>query len=131
LFTKGDSRRRDEGAILLRIVFDENFNRRVINGLELRLPGLDLVIAQETELKGAKDPAVLAWAANRDRIIVTHDLDTMPKFAYDRIMVGQAMPGVIAVPQDLPIGRAIEDLLTVLECSEPSDFNNYVLYLPL
>ena len=115
----------------IRIAFDENFNRRVINGLELRLPGLDLVILQETELKGAKDPAVLAWAANEHRIVVTHDRDTMPKFAYDRIAGGRAMPGVIVVKQDLPIGRAIEDLLTVIECGEPSDFDNYVLYLPL
>lgn len=48
--------------MLRRFLFDENFNHRIVHGLQLRLPGLDFVIAQEIELKGAKDPELLEWA---------------------------------------------------------------------
>jgi hypothetical protein len=113
------------------LLFDENFNHRILHGLELRVPNLDYVVAQEIELKGAKDPDLLVWAAEQNRIVVTHDLETMLKYAYDRVAAGQRMPGVIAVPQSLPIGQAIEDLVTALECCEPDDIENSVLHLPL
>jgi len=29
------------------LLFDENFNHRIVHGLELRLPSLDFLIAQE------------------------------------------------------------------------------------
>ena len=41
------------------------------------------------------------------------------------------MPGVIAVPDSLAIGQAIEDLVTMIECSEQSEWENLVVYLPL
>lgn len=74
------------------LLFDENFNHRIIHGLQLRVPDLGCVIAQEMELKGAKDRKLLAWAATQNRVVVTHDLDTMLMFAYERITAGDAMP---------------------------------------
>jgi hypothetical protein len=117
--------------MLRRLLFDENFNHRIVHGLQLRVPDLDFVIAQEIELKGAKDPELLGWAATENRIVVTHDVDTLLKFAYERIVGGHLMPGVIAVPQNLPIGQAIGDLVTAIECSEASELENSVLHLPL
>lgn len=117
--------------MLRRFLFDENFNHRIVHGLQLRLPGLDFVIAQEIELKGAKDPELLEWAATENRIVVTHDVDTLLKFAYERIVGGHLMPGVIAVSQNLHIGQAIDDLVTAIECSEASELENSVLHLPL
>jgi len=73
----------------------------------------------------------LKWAATESRIVVTHDADTLLKFAYERIVGGQMMPGIIAVPQNLTIGQAIDDLTTVIECSDASDLENAVLHLPL
>jgi hypothetical protein len=41
------------------------------------------------------------------------------------------MPGVIAVPDSLAIGQAIEELITLIACSEPQEWENLVIYLPL
>ena len=41
------------------------------------------------------------------------------------------MPGVIAVPDDLPIGRVIEDLAVFVECAAPAELRSLVIYLPL
>ena len=92
--------------MLSSLLLDENFNHRILHGLVLRLLDLDYVAAQEIELKGKEDSEVLIWAAGNDRIIVTHDVETMPKYAYEHIAAGRRMPGVIVVPQSLPIGPA-------------------------
>jgi len=41
------------------------------------------------------------------------------------------MTGVIVVPETMPIGIAIEELLTVIECSEQTEYENQVLHLPV
>jgi hypothetical protein len=41
------------------------------------------------------------------------------------------MPGVCEVSREVPIGRAIEDLLTLAECSLEGEWEGQVLYLPL
>lgn len=50
---------------MLRLLIDENFDHRILRGLRLQIPGLDYVIVQETELRGIKDPLLLAWAAGQ------------------------------------------------------------------
>ncbi len=115
----------------MRFLTDENFNHRILRGLKLRVPSLDYIVAQETELQGTKDPVMLAGAAEQGRILLTHDVSTVPKYAYERIAAGQIMPGVIIVPETLPIGQAIEELVTVIECSEQSEYENQVVHLPL
>jgi hypothetical protein len=41
------------------------------------------------------------------------------------------MPGIIAIPDDLPIGQAIGQLHIVVVCLEENELENQVLYLPL
>jgi hypothetical protein len=116
---------------MLSLLMDENFNHRILRGLKLRLPGLDYQVVQEAGMAGMKDPPLLEEAARLNRVLVTHDLKTIPKYAYERVAAGKAMPGVIAVPDDLPTGRAIEELLIAIECGKPEDLTNQVLHLPL
>ena len=115
---------------MLRLLIDENFNQRILRGLRLRMPALDYVIVQET-MQGMQDPPLLREAAVLHRVLVTHDLKTIPRHAYARVAAGEPMPGIIAVPDDLPIGQAIEQLQIVVECSGENDLENQVLYLPL
>ncbi|MDT5123256.1 MAG: hypothetical protein QOC96_2738 [Acidobacteriota bacterium] len=82
---------------MLRLLLDENLNHRILRGLKLRLPDLDYILAQDAGLKGLPDTEVLAWAAEHQRILVTHDLKTIPRYAYARIVVGEQLPGVIAI----------------------------------
>lgn len=115
----------------MRLLFDENFNQRILRGLKLELPNLDFEIAQNVGLKGKTDPEVLEWASKNDCILVTHDLKTVPKYAYQRVSEDKKLVGVIAVPDDLSIGQAIDELIITIRCSLPDEFKNQVLYLPL
>ena len=116
---------------MLRLVSDENFNGDIVRGMGLRRPGLDLVRIQDVGLEGATDPDVLAWAAENNRILLTHDRATLPDFAYDRVVAGQPMPGVFVLNDRLPVRQAIDELLLIDACSEPAEWEGLVLYLPL
>jgi predicted nuclease of predicted toxin-antitoxin system len=116
---------------MLRLLSDQNFNNDIVRGLLLRRPGLDIVRVQDVGLAEAEDPDVLAWAAEARRIVLTHDRTTFPDFAYDRVTAGEPMPGVFVVNDRMPVGRAIDELLMVDDCSEPGEWEGRVLYLPL
>jgi uncharacterized protein YaiI (UPF0178 family) len=64
-----------------------NFNGDIVRGLLRRNPKLDIVRIQDMD-SGADDPLVLQWAAEQGRIIVTHDISTLAKHAFDRIAPG-------------------------------------------
>jgi hypothetical protein len=78
---------------MLRLAADENFNGDIVRGLLRRNPKLDIVRIQDAGLSGADDRSVLQWAADLGRIVVTHDISTMAKHAFDRSAAGQPMPG--------------------------------------
>lgn len=113
------------------LLADENFNHRVLRGLRLRLPALDCLPVQDTDVYQHEDPEVLDWAAAHNRVVLTHDANTMAKYAYERLAAALPLPGVIVVPKQLPIGMAIEELLTLLDCSLPEEFPDRVIHIPL
>ena len=55
----------------------------------------------------------------------------MTKFAYQRLNVAMLMPGVVAVPDTLSVGRAIEDLTLMILSSLEHEWENQVCYLPI
>ena len=116
---------------MLRLAIDENFNNNIVRGLLRREPELDIVRVQDVGLSGADDPTILEWAAQERRILLTHDVSTVTKYAYERIQAGLAMSGVFQVNRTVPIGRAIEDILLLTECSLDGEWEGQVRYLPL
>ena len=116
---------------MLLLAADENFNGNIVRGLLRHQPMLDLVRIQDVGLSGAEDSVVLAWAAQEGRILLTHDVSTITRYAYDRVQASQPMPGVFEVSRDLAIGRAIEEILLLAECSLEREWEGQVRYLPL
>ena len=116
---------------MIRFLTDEDFNRRILRGLRRRIPSLDIVRIQDVGLITKPDTEVLEWAANENRIVLTHDVTTMSKHAFDRVTENLPMPGVIEVSQDVPIGEAIEELILIAECSLENEWQNQVIFLPL
>jgi predicted nuclease of predicted toxin-antitoxin system len=116
---------------MLRPLADENLNSDIVRGLLLRQPELDIVSVQEVGLAGTDDPDVLHWAAENDRIVLTHDRATMPDFADERVSAGKRMSGVFVLKDRLPVGRAIDEILLLVDCSEQAEWSGRTVYLPL
>lgn len=116
---------------MLKLVSDENFNGDILRGLFRRRPDLDVVRAQDVGLSATPDPEVLASAASQGRIVLTHDRDTMPRFAYDRVRTGQPMPGLFLVSDLMPVGQAIDELLLAVDCLSAEECKDLVRFFPL
>lgn len=116
---------------MLRLLTDQNFNGRILRGLRRRIINLDVVRAFDAGLASVDDPDVLEWAANEERIVVSHDVNSMTAFAYDRVRSGLAMPGVFIVPTSMAIGQAIEELAFAVESFSEAECRDQVVYFPL
>jgi len=116
---------------MLRFAADENFNNHIVRGLLRRRPGLDIVRVQDAGLSGAGDPDVLAWAAREGRVLLTHDVATMPWHVEQLVRAAEPAPGIFAVGRAVPIAAAIEDIMILAECSMEGEWEGLILYLPL
>ncbi len=116
---------------MLKFLVDENFNNDIVRGVLRLNVAVDILRVQDTPLFHGDDPAILAWAAEQGRVLLTHDVKTMTKYAYDRVAAGLPMPGVFEVNLDVPVGRMIEEVLMLAECSVEGEWEGQVRYLPL
>ena len=82
-------------------------------------------------LEGADDPAVLDWAAQHGRVLLTHDVRTIRPFAEERIRQGLPMAGVVFVPQPFSRSQIIDDMAILAGCGKAHEFSDQWLYLPL
>ena len=109
---------------------DECFDNDIIRGLLRRSPGFDLIRPQDAfEVAGRDDETLLAWAAKNDRVVLTHDLATMIpalRSGHER-----SSSAIVLVPDSLPLGQVIDEVLLLDQCSRESDWRSGVIYLPL
>jgi predicted nuclease of predicted toxin-antitoxin system len=110
---------------------DENFHGHIVRALLLRQPDIDLLRVQDVGLLGADDGTILSWCAENERILLTHDAATVPEQAYERVVAGQPMPGIIVISKTLAHTDVVEDILLAEICSESEEWIGKVTYLPL
>lgn len=116
---------------MLLLAADENLDNDILRGLLRRQPKLNIVRVQDVGLAGASDPLVLEWAADEERILLTHDVSTITYYAYERVRGGRSMPGVVEISRLVPISVVIEDILLLAESSLEHEWDGQVIYLPL
>jgi hypothetical protein len=116
---------------MLSLLADENLNGDIVRGLLLRRADLDIARVQDFSLSGLDDADVLAWAAEQQRIVLTHDRATMPDYAFQRVVAKEPMPGLFVINDRLPVGHAIDEILLLDECSAQAEWHGRVVYLPI
>ena len=108
---------------------DVDLKRAIVDGVLRRDRSVDFKIGQQASLDGLPDLEVLAFAAREGRMLVTHDVTTMPTH-FEEFVRRRESPGVIITPQHLPVGQVIEALLLVVNAGNTADLRNCVLLLP-
>ena len=100
---------------------DENFDNRILDGLLLRKRDIDVVRTQDVGLEGQKDPIVLHWAAERGRILLTHDASTNAAvtvfFLRENVVLDQTM-----ICSDTP--RTLSGSIKIVFCFKKDYFRN-------
>lgn len=85
--------------------------------------------AHEAGLSGLDDRAVLEFAASNGRVLVSHDVSTMPE-EFSRFIQEHISPGVILISQELSYREAIEGWLRIWLNTESEDWENVLSFLP-
>lgn len=115
----------------LKLLFDEDVDHRILRGLRRAHPQIDVRTLAEVGLAGRPDGEVLAWAAAEGRLLVTQDVHTMTAEHSEFVQSGTASAGVVFIPRDLPIGRAISDLALICGACTAEDWVNRTDFLPV
>ncbi len=113
----------------IRFQADADLRQPIVTGLKRREPSIDFRTAHDAVLAGLDDPAVLGIAAADGRLLVSHDVSTMPEH-FARFIERQTSPGVILISQELPYRDAIDGLLRVWATTEAEDWHNVLSFLP-
>ncbi|MGF1934313.1 MAG: DUF5615 family PIN-like protein [Nostoc sp. ChiQUE02] len=116
---------------MLRLLADENFNNQIVRGILRRKSEIDIVRVQDVGLSKTDDRVILEWAAQQGRVLLTHDVETITRYAYERVQAGLEMPGVFEISRSISVGLAIEDILLITKGSFEGEWEGQVQYLPL
>lgn len=109
---------------------DADLNQRIVAGVVRLEPAIDFQTAAQASLEGRTDTEVLRLCAEAGRVLVTHDQRTMPQH-FSQLITDRDSPGVIIVPQALPIGAAVQDLYLAWAATDAAEWTNAIRRLPL
>jgi predicted nuclease of predicted toxin-antitoxin system len=108
---------------------DVHVRRAITEGLRLR--GVDVLTAQEDGASRLADPDLLDRAGQQGRVLFSQDEDLLAE-ATRRQRLGVPFSGIIYAHQlRVNIGRCIQDLELLAKVTDPTDWQNWVEYLPL
>ena len=116
---------------MLRLLADQNLDGDIVRGLLRSIPDLDVMTAYQADLSEALDRELLGWAADHERVVLTHDRRTMVDHAANRVRTGLRMCGIIVVPLRLPLRQAIDEIGLIAQCSLEAEWENRIQFLPL
>jgi hypothetical protein len=76
-----------------------------------------------------EDSEVLAIAARKVRLLVSHDRKTMPA-AFGTFIHSQRGSAVLIISQSLPVRKAINGMILIWEASSAEEWVNQIMTLP-
>jgi len=77
-----------------------------------------------------EDPQLLLWSEREQRILVTHDLDTMPAHLADHLAAGHHSPGILMIRPRSTLPAIITFLVDAGYASEPQEWQDRLQFIP-
>jgi len=109
----------------VRFQADADLNHIIVCATLRREPTIDFQTARAAKLSVLKDAAVLAFVAKEKRLLVTLDRKTIPHH-FAEFITSQTSPGVLIVPQNLPVAHVVEDLILIWMATEAEERTNRI-----
>jgi len=110
---------------------DADVDARIVEGVLRREPSIDFQSYHEAFEDGTADSEILQHAASENRILVSHDVTTMPGHFARFVEHEGASPGVLLIKQTVPISIAIEELIMIWTASDHDEWRDRITWLPL
>ncbi len=121
----------------IRFLFDENIPSRlrtaVVRHNALGIDPIDAIqVGDPPDLpRGSQDPEILVWAEGEDRVLVSHDLSTIPNFLDDHLRAGRHSPGVFLIRHGATLREVVDFLVLVAHASEPWEWADRCQFIPV
>jgi hypothetical protein len=112
--------------VKVKFLADNDLDRTIVRGVLRRRPVVDF---RSQPINDVDDLTVLHLAAQDSRILVSHDVSSMPA-ALAQYLRGGHSPGVLLVPQLSAVVDTIEQLVMIWELSEADEWQDRICYLP-
>jgi hypothetical protein len=107
--------------VKIRFLADNDLRNSIRTGVLRHEPSVDFLSANAASLHGLSDLEVLRVAAAQNRLLVSHDENSMPAHFRDFI-TGNSSPGLLMVPQGAPAARVIESIVLIWIASESEEW---------
>jgi hypothetical protein len=114
-----------------RFLADHDLNEHIVTGVLRREPLVEFVRVRDVGYNQRPDVEVLEYATSEGLVIVSHDVNTMPAAAHERLGNGANVSGLLMVRQTDPVAPIIEVLLLIWSASEAEEWRGQVQFLPL
>ena len=110
----------------IRLQADNDLDQRIIDALRRLVPECEFKSAPEAGFHlGTLDPEVLRRTAADDRVLVSHDLKTLPRH-FGEFIQQHHSPGVIIIRQEVAISEAARWLQYFHAAGHPADFRDTI-----
>ncbi len=103
----------------LRFYTDEHIHNAIVRALRLR--GVDVLVPQDTKMRGATDLEHLTYALKHKRVFITRDADFLR-------LHSRKTPhaGIVHLAGNFSIGETVRHLVLIHEAFTPEDMKNHV-----
>jgi hypothetical protein len=81
--------------------------------------------------KGTPDADILAWIEDHGCLLVTNNRATTPVHLEAFLALSRHVPGTVQLPRRMKVGAILADLLLIWGASQPGEFQDQIVYLPL
>lgn len=117
----------------MRYLLDEHIDPRLRAQLLRVVPELDVWIIGDPGAPplGTLDPHILVWCEHNDFVLVTNNRRSMPRHLADHLAQGRHMPGIFVVNVTMNMGQVIDELVLIAGATEPAEYRDLILYLPI
>lgn len=114
----------------MNFLVDENLSRRFVNALRRNIPTVNVVRVQDVELLGKDDTAVLDWAVENDRVLITKDRATIPPLVDERIENEVQSPNILIIRPNAELTAVLLMIETIINYSVPTDWQYPIRWIP-
>jgi hypothetical protein len=120
----------------LRFLVDENVPGRIHRAIQRHNhSGKDLLdvvrVGEPDDLPiSTDDSAILVWAENASRILITEDKSTMLGHLQQHLARGRSSPGVFLIRPGTTVPSLIEFLVLVAWVSDPTEWADRIEFVP-
>lgn len=109
---------------------DENFNNDILRGVLRRIPEASFVRVQDTEIAGVDDRRLLEYAAEYGYTLLSHDVNTLRGYFYERVNLALPVPGLFLVHKQTPVGNVVDALELIILASDASEWAGRITFIP-